>query len=669
MNIRHHKTWIVLLAVLFLFAACKGETPTAPPSGGVPPGGSTPPTGVSVVLTVSNESPVVDGTVTITATVTQNGQPVPNGTAVEFVSNGGVLNGGGTTAIKTTTNGIATVTLTSATSGTVRVTAIVNNVTRETAVTFAAKPVTPTPPNTAPTITSVSPNVGRPTGGETIRITGTNFRAPVRVLFRYAGLLTPVEAFVASQTETQLEVITPAVNLGAGQQIVSDIIVITQAGTANENRAESAGAFTFRSEQLTPVISTVTPNSGPVTGGTRVTIFGEGFQEPVQVLFDTAEARVLNVKFNEILVETPAGRDTSPNGTGPVTGPVSVTVRNINSNQSVSFPSGFHYKNAIQIIAVTGSAFAGVSGSKVTIDGNGFLAPVLVVVETSQGNIGLQPVSVSGTKIVAVAPAVLPDNCQDLTGPIVVTNIGNGDTATGPQFTFFIDDPIITNVIPPVITAGGNVDVVVANAFPGAVRITLGTKSVFPTSVTFDETTRTATYRVAVPTNFEFPTVACTVAGVTGERQTGVSVDVGYENVATACEDTATEALTINPVDTTCILPPPAVLGVSPSGGACAPATPNPIVTAGTVTGTATITVSNTAAAGAQDLRVTGVGVALTSGGATFVVNPQTATIPAGGSTDFTVTIDPTVAAPGTANVTFTTNAGNGSSCVSWNGS
>jgi hypothetical protein len=128
---RERKSWIVVIAVLLLFAACKGESPTAPPpGGGIPPGGTTPPTGVVVTLSVSNPNPVVDSTVTITANVTQNNAPVPNGTAVEFSTTDGVLDGNGTSIIKTTTNGIATVTLTRGTVGTVTVTAVVNNVVR-----------------------------------------------------------------------------------------------------------------------------------------------------------------------------------------------------------------------------------------------------------------------------------------------------------------------------------------------------------------------------------------------------------------------------------------------------------------------------------------------------------------------------------------------------------
>jgi hypothetical protein len=322
---RERKLWVVFFAVLLLFAACKGETPTAPPTGGgtTPPGTTPPPTGVSIVLTVSNASPVVDSSVTITATVTDNGQPVPNGTAVEFTTNTGVLSGGGTSGgtsiIRTTTNGVATVTLTSATVGTARVTVTVNNASRQTDVSFVARPITPTPPNLTPSITGVSPNIGRPAGGETIRITGTNFRGPVRVLFRFAGQATPVEASVVAATETTIDVVTPGVNLGVGQQVVADIIVITQSGSATENRAESTGAFTFRSERLTPVLFSITPNSGPVLGSTRVTLIGDGFQEPVQVLFGTAEARVIKVDFDRILVDTPPASSTPAEGSGTVT--------------------------------------------------------------------------------------------------------------------------------------------------------------------------------------------------------------------------------------------------------------------------------------------------------------------------------------------------------------
>jgi IPT/TIG domain len=646
---RERKTWIVFIAVLLLFAACKGETPTAPPTGGgTPPGTGTtpPPSGVDVQVTVSSQNPVVDSTVTITATVTENGQPVANGTAVEFTTNSpGVLEGGGTSIVRTTTNGVATTTLTSASVATVRVFVTVNNVSRQVDVNFVARPIVPTPPNTNPTITSVTPNIGRPAGGEIIRITGTNFRGPVRVLFRFAGQALPVEASIVSATETTIDVVTPPVNLGVGQQLVADIIVITQVGTASENRAESTGAFTFRSERLTPVLFSVTPNSGPVIGGTRVTLIGEGFQEPVQVLFDTAEARVLKVEYNQILVETPAARDTPPTGSGTVTGAVNVTVRNLTSQTTSTLTAGFNYKADMQITAAGPASGLYTGGTRVTIDGVGFVPPVTVTV----AGIPATVISAVGSRIVIQTPAVQIDGCTNVEGPIVVTNVVNGDQAIGPAFEFIVPPPFIVNVTPPVATAGttASITVTVANAQPGVNRIQLGDKTVFPTSVTFNPD-GTANFIVPLPTNFEFPTEACPGGG---ERFVPVELDVTYTNANTDCTDTATEALTVNPPSSACVAPPepqPAVT-FSPTNGACV--APSAVV--GTTNTGATITFTNT---GDAPLNVTASAPAGTSA-AEYVITPPTRTnIPGGGTGVFNVAFTPAGVGTRNATVTFTTN-------------
>lgn len=546
-SLRGRKSWIVFLAVLLLFAACKGESPTTPPPGsGVPPGGSPPPTGVNVVLTVTNANPLVDSTVTVTATVTNNGQPVPNGTAVEFSSSAGVLNGGGTSTIKTTTNGVATVTLTSGTTGLVRVTATVNNVTRQTDVNFVSSPVIPPPPNTAPTITSVTPSVGRPQGGELIHITGTNFNGKVRVLFNTGGA-TAVEGSVQSVTSTTIDVITPPVNLSVSQQLVADIIVLTNAGTAAEQRVEASDAFTYRSQVLTPVISTVTPNSGPVTGGTRVTIFGEGFQEPVQVLFNTAEAKVLNVFYDRINVETPVARDTNPDGSGTVTGPVTVLVRNINSQTETTMASAFLYKAAMQITAVGPTEGPVSGGTLVEIQGIGFVGPVAVVI----GGVAAQPISVTGTKVVAKTSPVNLTGCADVTGEISVTNIVNGDTATAtPSFIYRVVKPIISGISGSAVP-GGSINVTVLNAL-GFPRLSLGGTNLLITasSVNPDGTT---TYTATVPTTIALTTQACpAVSGAS--RQVATPFSVTYTSVTTGCTDTLANAATIAPPANTPIL-------------------------------------------------------------------------------------------------------------------
>src|SRR5437763_8759680 len=116
------RTYLFAVAALVLvFAGCKGESPTAPTTTTTPPtttigGGTTPPATANISLTVSNPTPQVNSTSIITATVTNaTNQPVANGTAVEFDTNLGTFTeGNAQSVIRTTTNGVATVTLTSA---------------------------------------------------------------------------------------------------------------------------------------------------------------------------------------------------------------------------------------------------------------------------------------------------------------------------------------------------------------------------------------------------------------------------------------------------------------------------------------------------------------------------------------------------------------------------
>jgi hypothetical protein len=640
---RERKSWVVLIAVLLLLlAACKGETPTAPPpGGGGTPGGTTPPTGVSLTLTTTNSSPLVDSSVTITATATLNNTPVPNGTAVEFTSTGGSLNGNGTAILRTTTNGISTVTLTATTTGLVRVSATVNNVTRTIDITFVARPVIDPPITSTPTISSITPSIGRPSGGQVIRIVGTNFKSLVRVLFDTGGPL-PVEGSVQFVSDTLIEVITPPVNLGSGQQLPVDVIVLTQAGSATEQRVELANGFTYRNEQLTPIIHTVTPNSGPVTGGTRVTILGEAFQEPVQVLFNTAEARILNVTYGQILVETPAARDTDPNGSGTITGPVTVLVRNINSNTTGTMTSGFLYKAAMQITAAGPGSGLYTGGTRVSIDGIGFLAPVTV----SVAGFPAQVLSVTGTKVIIITPAVPITGCAEVSGPIAVTNVANGDAATGPTFNFLVPPPFITNVSPSVVTVGVDtqVTVTVTNAQVGVNRIRIGDKTVFPTSVTIDPVTGIGTFIVPLPTNFVFPTETC---GVGGTRQVPLDVDVTYQNANTGCTDTAADALTVNPPSSTCVLPP------SPDINVSSPVPPTCLFIQApdaTTPASGNITVQNL---GNAALTVT----ATATPGPTFTVLPPNTSIPPSGSQIFVVTYSPGgVGTNVNGNVAFTSN-------------
>ena len=675
-KMKERKSWVALLMLLLLLAACKGETPTAPPpGGGVPPGGTTPPIDANLVLAASSTAPLIDSTVTITATATAvGGNPVANGTAVEFTTTFGLFTDVDPpvqSLIRTTTNGVATIHLTSSAPGLSVVTATVNNITRTININW--QPPQPCiPPNplcpVVPTITSVVPSVGRPQGGEQIRINGTNFVAPLKVLFDVGGP-TPVEAFVVNSTETTIDVLTPGVNITTGQQLAADIIVLTRAGTANEQRASSADAFTFRNEVLTPVINSLTPASGPINGQTRVTIIGTGFQAPVQVFFGSAEAQVVNVQFNQIIVMSPDARSTSPDGstcgTPGCTGPVVVRVVNINSNTRADSPQQFRYVAKMAITAISPLFGSSVGGTDVRIDGVGFDSPLQVIIGTAPA-VEAQVIRVSGTEVLIRTPS-LPNACEGGSGPITITNIENGDTATSPNvFTFVAVAPQITSTSSPV-TAGNMLSVTVQNPGVGAlgtasIRFTLGNTTIIPSPSTITSGTGSQVFGVAVPlTGFSFPTVACNTAGDgddPGTQLGPVDVSLTFTNVTTGCDDTVTVQVA-PPGPNPCVQAPPIAAQTAPATGTCAIAgpggVPGPVSIVDPATGTATITFSNTAAAGAQDLIVT-FGSVSGANASEFTVAPPNITVSPGASQSFTVTFNPAATGARTASASFTTN-------------
>jgi hypothetical protein len=543
-------TLLALMAVLALFAGCKGESPTAPPpitgtsGNGSGSTGGQPPVGANIALTVSTPSPFTGSTSTITATVTLNNAPVPNGTAVEFATT--ALNANftdttdnPTTLIRTTTNGVAKATVTSGTAGPVVVTVTVNNVTKSVTLNFRDPDTTEPPKPTTPTIASISPATGLPTGNQTVTITGTNFRTPVRVLFDPGNGQAAKEGFVTSVTPTQITVTTPAFDLGVAQQLIANITVIVEAGTPTEQRVTKSAAFTITAPVLTPVVRSLNPTSGPIDGGTRVTITGDAFEAAVQVFFGSAQAQVLNIQFHTIEVLTPTARDTNPNGSGAVTGPVDVRVLNVNSGKSVTATAAFRYVNKAQITAVTPDQGPFTGGTRVLIDGTGFNEPVTVYLD----GIAASVIKVTPTEITAISNGIAIASCGDSTGPVIVTNVDNGDSATAPTpWIFRVLKPVIVSVSGVNPAPGTTVSVIVANAV-GIPRILIGGVGAAIVSQT-DNGNGTTTFVVQVPATLKFEQQACPAGGTAAQP---TAFDVTYTSLTTTCTDTLVKGLTIVP--------------------------------------------------------------------------------------------------------------------------
>jgi hypothetical protein len=167
-----------------------------------------------------------------------------------------------------------------------------------------------------PTINAVSPNVGPEAGGNTVTVTGTNLTTTIDVSFGGA----PAPSFIVDSA-TQITVTAPA---GVG---TADVTVTTFGGSAT-----ATGAYTY---VPAPAIFALTPDNGPDTGGTPVTITGIAFTTTTSVTIDGIEVPFTVVDDIQITFTTPAH----------IPGPVDVTVTT--AAGSATAVEGFLYTSGV----------------------------------------------------------------------------------------------------------------------------------------------------------------------------------------------------------------------------------------------------------------------------------------------------------------------------------
>lgn len=204
------------------------------------------------------------------------------------------------------------------------------------------------------------------------------------------------------------------------------VVQASVAGNVGQATVEVQGTATF-------FVSHVTPSTGSPQGGESVAIVGNGFEEPVRVLFGGVNAQVLSVSATRITVRTPP----SPGATNQTTTvPVTVTV-NLNEEEEATdtvigaftFAPGGGEVRQPTVFSITPITGPNEGGTPVSIIGEGFQAPVQV--EFCNGDCVEAAVqSVSSTRIEVRSPAatgfgsVLRDQVVDLR----ITNLNSGLT-------------------------------------------------------------------------------------------------------------------------------------------------------------------------------------------------------------------------------------------------
>jgi hypothetical protein len=170
-------------------------------------------------------------------------------------------------------------------------------------------------------------------------------------------------------------------------------------------------------------ISSISPTSGPVSGGTLTTINGGGFESGASVSFGGANATSVNfVSSTQLTAVTPAG----------TAGAVGVTVTTPDPG-SATLSNGFMYVSNPTLTGVSPSSGPTTGGTTVTISGTGFQSGVIVAF----GAMLAASVTVnSSTQIQAVTPAESAGTVS-----VSITNPDAGKASLASAFTFEASAP------------------------------------------------------------------------------------------------------------------------------------------------------------------------------------------------------------------------------------
>jgi hypothetical protein len=476
----------IVAGLTLLLAGCAGETPTEPKPAPTPSGACASTITLPAGPIQANSSP--SGTLVgypIPAQVKTNGQSVPDNTSVSFsITWPGVFAENGLqTWVGSTKSGVASASPGSNGTGATKLTASFGCASATVDVIFTC-------PSCDPFISNVDPNSGSTSGGDAVTLSGGNFTTfgPLSSV-TFGGARVSPDATPA-MTNTKINVHTPPHVAGT-----VDVCVNFYNDTFSFCLRS---AFTYRggsggtcNTDGSIFISSISPQTGPASGGTSVTINGGGFPTTTGaagVSFGGFAAQVTSASATQIIATTPQRSLANP--TVPETVDVTVTDLGSPTQRCARLSGAFTYTPAAlepTIYSISPVTGPNDNPTRVTIFGTGFQFPEQVFM--TGGNCGSQLVEASVvspitlTQILFDTPrAVGAYSC--LAGSQVdvqVLNPSTGKKATCTGCFKFYGCPTASAVSPAVIPAATGATVTVTGTnFAAPVQATF-TAGGFPT--------------------------------------------------------------------------------------------------------------------------------------------------------------------------------------------
>jgi autotransporter-associated beta strand protein len=298
----------------------------------------------------------------------------------------------------------------------------------------------------APSVTAVSPPAGMLAGGTPVTITGTGLALATAVDFgEYLNTGTPNAGTIISATVGQIVAASP---WGGNGSNTVDVTVVTPFGRSTTSLADQ---FSFVAP---PSIFSLDTYSGPVYGGTTVTITGTDLANATSVSFGVNPGTIQSDSGGQIVV-------LSPESTGDVAGAVDLTVT---TAYGMSTGYQFNYVPPPSISAIDHSVGPVAGGTTVTIFGTNLLGATGV----EFGGVAAASLTDNGDGTLTVVSPAGNVSTVDIT---VVTAGGTSLTAPADQFTY-VAAPSIVSINPAAgPLSGGTLVTIIGAAFTGALAV------------------------------------------------------------------------------------------------------------------------------------------------------------------------------------------------------
>ena len=283
-----------------------------------------------------------------------------------------------------------------------------------------------------PTVEKVSPTKGPAAGGTSVTITGSGFVAGATVEIGQGNGAGPT-AIPASNVTVVSPTEIIATTGGSAKAGTWNLFVIDSGGTSPANTGDD---YTYNTQ---PTVSSVSPASGTVTGGTNITITGTGFVAGATVEIGQGNgAGPTAIPASDVVVVS-ATEITAITGGSTKAGVWNVFVVDSGGTSAANTGDDYTYTSSPPTVSSVSPASGTVTGgTPITITGTGFVAGATV--EIGQGN-GAGPTAIPASNVTVVSPteiiATTGGSAKAGTWNLFVIDSGGTSPAnTGDDYTY-----------------------------------------------------------------------------------------------------------------------------------------------------------------------------------------------------------------------------------------